>query len=151
MKELYKMKPIQFQKITWEKIRDVFYTPTPELKYKYLGYMCNPYPERSGANKLVWDFVKLVDAKAKRWWTPRWFLRLLHLLGNDNSIVRMRNYRLHKLHQWLTKGYLIRDMKTKWDITDLRIYGSFDDECYAYLDQIIVTIKLLLKEGTNHE
>lgn len=145
------MKPAIMQKITWQKIRDVFYTPTKELKYKYLGYVYNPFKmakdyEGKIAESLVWDFVELVDEKAKRWWTPRWFLRLLHLYGNDNSIIRMRNYKLHKLHSWLTKGYFIRDMKLKWSDSDLRIYGSFDNECYEYLRSIELKMKDLFKE-----
>jgi hypothetical protein len=48
------------------------------------------------------------------------------LFGNDNSIVRVRNWTLHNLSRRLTKGYLIVDYKTKWQWYDLRIsiYGN---------------------------
>lgn len=139
------------QKITWEKIRDVFYAPTKELKYKYLGYVYNPYKHANYyagkvAEAAIWDFIELVDTKAKRWWTPRWFLRLLHLYGNDNSIIRMRNLKVHNLHRKLTRGYLITDIKTKWDSSDVRVYGSFDDECYEYLKRMEKLILNAYKE-----
>ena len=45
----------------------------------------------------------------------------LELFGNDNSIVRVRNLKLHNLHRRITKGYRFIDWKTKWDWYDLRI------------------------------
>jgi hypothetical protein len=43
------------------------------------------------------------------------------LFGNDKSIVRVRNFTLHKLHRKLTKGIMLIDYKTKWEWYDLRI------------------------------
>jgi hypothetical protein len=48
----------------------------------------------------------------------------LYLFGNDNSIVRVRNFTLHRLFQKLTKGIRIWDYKTKWTDYDLRISVS---------------------------
>jgi len=70
--------------------------------------------------------IIFLDHKAKRWWCPRWFLRFLHLFGNDNSIVRVRNRTLANLSDKLTKGIMMVDYKTKWTWYDLRIsiYGD---------------------------
>jgi hypothetical protein len=70
--------------------------------------------------------VIFIDYKAKPKWCPRWFLRFLHLFGNDNSIVRVRNRRLSNLKRRLTKGIQLTDYKTKWYDYDLRIsvYGT---------------------------
>jgi len=62
-----------------------------------------------------------MDYEAKPWWCPRWFLRFLHIFGNDKSIVRVRNRRLSNLHRKLTKGIQFWDWKTKWYHYDLRI------------------------------
>ena len=43
------------------------------------------------------------------------------MFGNDRSIVRVRNYKLHNLFVDLTKGIKINDYKTKWTNYDLRI------------------------------
>jgi hypothetical protein len=62
-----------------------------------------------------------MDYEAKPWWCPRWFLRFLHIFGNDKSIVRVRNWTLSNLHRKLTKGIQFWDWKTKWSHYDLRI------------------------------
>ena len=43
------------------------------------------------------------------------------MFGNDKSIVRVRNRRLHNLSRKLTKGIMMWDYKTKWENYDLRI------------------------------
>jgi hypothetical protein len=70
--------------------------------------------------------IIFMDYKAKPKWCPRWFLRFLHLFGNDNSIVRVRNWTLSNLKRKLTKGIQLTDYKTKWEWYDLRIsvYGN---------------------------
>jgi hypothetical protein len=62
-----------------------------------------------------------MDAEAKPTWCPRWFLRFLDVFGNDKSIVRVRNRKLHNLFRKLTKGIVFWDYKTKWSDYDLRI------------------------------
>jgi len=62
-----------------------------------------------------------MDYEAKPKWCPRWFLRFLHVFGNDKSIVRVRNLTLSNLHRKLTKGIQFWDWKTKWSNYDLRI------------------------------
>ena len=71
--------------------------------------------------KTLRPLVLAMDYEAKPFWCPRWFLRFLHVFGNDKSIVRVRNRRLHNLHQRLTKGITFYDWKTKWTDYDLRI------------------------------
>ena len=63
-------------------------------------------------------------------------MRFLHLFGNDNSIVRMRNKRLHDLHKKITKGIFIWDYKTKWHWYDLRISVTGDEQISNLADDI---------------
>ena len=80
--------------------------------------------------------VIFMDHKARSKWCPRWFLRFLHLFGNDNSIVRVRNHRLSNLKNKLTKGIMIWDYKTKWQSYDLRISVSGDQQINDLADDI---------------
>ncbi len=115
---------IHTMNIKWEHIRAVFFPKNFHEKYHYLGSI--PWKEDSELFLAMEPLVIFMDHKAKPWWCPRWVLRFLHLFGNDNSIVRVRNWTLHKLSRRLTKGYLIVDYKTKWQWYDLRIsvYGN---------------------------
>jgi hypothetical protein len=102
-------------------------------EYDYLGYAwynINKDGTLSAANRLLRGFFKQVDKVARPWWCPRFVLRLLHLFGSDNSIVRVRNWKLHNLERRLTKGIAITD--TKWKYDSFRIYGYFTEE----LDQL---------------
>ena len=100
-------------------IRGIFLPDGFEEKYSYLGSV--PYNEDSEVFKAMYPLVLAMDYEAKPKWCPRWFLRFLHLFGNDKSIVRVRNFTLHKLHRKLTKGIMLIDYKTKWEWYDLRI------------------------------
>ena len=119
-----KRKYITTRDITLDDIRAVFFPKTFNEKYGYLG--CVPWNDDSDIFKAMEPLVIFMDYKAKPWWCPRFVLRLLHLFGNDNSIVRVRNRRLSELKRKLTKGYTITDYKTKWAWYDLRIsvYGT---------------------------
>jgi len=88
-------------------------------RYGYLGITF--YKEDSEYYKALYPLVLAMDYEAKPWWCPRWFLRFLHIFGNDKSIVRVRNRRLSNLHRKLTKGIQFWDWKTKWSNYDLRI------------------------------
>jgi hypothetical protein len=79
------------------------------------------YTEDSEYYKVLYPLVLAMDYEAKPDWCPRWFLRFLHVFGNDKSIVRVRNHRLSNLHRKLTKGIQFWDWKTKWHQYDLRI------------------------------
>jgi hypothetical protein len=105
--------------ITWDNIRAVFFPKDFYEKYKYLGSV--PYNEGSDIFNALYPLVMLMDREAKPWWCPRWFLRFLHLFGNDNSIVRVRNFYLYNIHRRITKGIMFIDYKTKWHDYDLRI------------------------------
>ena len=105
--------------IDLDDIREVFFPNGFEEKYSYLGSV--PYNEDSEVFKAMYPLVLAMDYEAKPRWCPRWFLRFLHLFGNDKSIVRVRNFTLHKLHRKLTKGIMLIDYKTKWEWYDLRI------------------------------
>ena len=112
-----KMKYITTRNLEWSDIRYIFF-PSKLEKYGYLGISLYP---KSEFTKVLMPLVLAMDYEAKPWWCPRWFLRFLHVFGNDKSLVRVRNRRLHDLHRKLTKGILFWDWKTKWSHYDLRI------------------------------
>jgi hypothetical protein len=112
-----KMKYITTRNLEWSDIQYIFF-PTKWDKY---GYLNITFYKDSEFNKILLPLVLAMDYEAKPWWCPRWFLRFLHVFGNDKSLVRVRNRRLHELHRKLTKGILFWDWKTKWSHYDLRI------------------------------
>ena len=112
-----KMKYITTRNIQWSDLRYIFF-PTEEDKY---GYLNATFYKDSEFNKVLRPLVLAMDYEAKPKWCPRWFLRFLHVFGNDKSLVRVRNFRLHYLHRRLTKGIMFWDWKTKWTDYDLRI------------------------------
>jgi hypothetical protein len=106
---------IHTRDIELDDLRYIFF-PKGFEKYGYLGYI--PYREDK---TLIHALVMAMDAEAKPAWCPRWFLRFLDVFGNDKSIVRVRNRKLHNLFRKLTKGIVFWDYKTKWSDYDLRI------------------------------
>ena len=105
--------------IRWSDIRAVFFPKDFGEKYRYLG--TSVWREDSEYYKALFPLVLALDYEARPKWCPRWFLRFLHLFGSDNSIVRVRNRKLHNLERKLTKGIAFVDWKTKWEWYDLRI------------------------------
>ena len=110
---------VYLKNIYLDDIRAVFFPRNFYEKYRYLGSV--PYMEGSELFDALYPLIMYLDRKAKPSWCPRWVLRFLHLFGSDNSLVRVRNHRLHSLKQKLTKGFLVFDYKTKWSNYDLRI------------------------------
>ena len=113
------------KKITLKDIRVIFFPKNFHEKYSYLGAV--PYRDEK---TMIHALVIAMDYEAKPKWCPRWFLRFLDLFGNDNSIVRIRNYTLHRLFKKLTKGITFWDYKTKWADYDLRISISAPEYLY---------------------
>ena len=105
--------------ITWEDIRKIFFPKNFYERYQYLGSV--PYDELGAIFEVMEPLVIFMDYKARPWWCPRWFLRFLHLFGNDNSIVRVRNRFLSNLSNKITGYIMLMDYKTKWQYYDLRI------------------------------
>lgn len=110
---------VYLRPITLRQIWEVFFPTNFYQKYRYLGIV--PYEEMGDMFKAVYPLALAMDYGAKPKWCPRWFLRFLHLFGNDNSIVRVRSYRLSRLKTRLTKGIMMYDIKTKWEWYDLRL------------------------------
>jgi hypothetical protein len=109
---------IHTRNLEWDDLRYIFFPKSFE-KYGYLGiYM---WKDDGVYFKALYPLVLAMDYEAKPKWCPRWFLRFLHVFGNDKSIVRVRNHRLSNLHRKLTKGIVFWDWKTKWSHYDLRI------------------------------
>jgi hypothetical protein len=107
---------IHTKDITWKDIRVIFYPKTFYEKFNYFGAV--PYTKDMS---MLHALIVAMDYEARPSWCPRWFLRFLHLFGNDNSVVRVRNFRLNRLHYKITKGVFMWDYKTKWQWYDLRI------------------------------
>ena len=118
-----KYKFIHTRDITSGDLRAVFFPRTFAEKYRYLG--TSIWNEDTDTFRALFPLVLALDYEAKPKWCPRWFLRFLQLFGSDNSIVRVRNRKLHDLQRKLTKGIMFMDWKTKWSDYDLRIsiYG----------------------------
>ena len=113
-----RMKYITTRNLEWSDIRYIFF-PSKLEKYCYLSITF--YREDSEFTKALMPLVLAMDYEAKPFWCPRWFLRFLHVFGNDKSVVRVRNRKLSDLHRKLTKGIVFFDWKTKWYNYDLRI------------------------------
>ena len=125
---------IHTKDITLDDLRSVFFPKSFHEKYRYLGAI--PWREDGEIFKAMEPLVIFMDYRAKPKWCPRWFLRFLHLFGNDNSIVRVRNMKIHNLHRKLTKGIMIYDYKTKWEWYDLRISIAGDKQMSDLADDI---------------
>jgi hypothetical protein len=110
---------IHTRNIGLDDLRYIFFPKNFADKYGYLG--TSVWNEESRYFKALYPLVLALDYEAKPKWCPRWFLRFLHIFGNDKSIVRVRNRRLSNLHRKLTKGIQFWDWKTKWTDYDLRI------------------------------
>lgn len=128
-KQKYKFPPVELSDVWAALFPKDFHD-----KYRYLGVV--PWIEESDIHRAMLPLVIFMDYKARPWWCPRFVLRLLHLFGDDNSVVRVRNWRLSQLKRRLTKGYGIWDYKTKWTPYDLRISISGCDQCYELSDAI---------------
>jgi hypothetical protein len=109
---------IHTRTIEWDDFRYIFFPKGFEEKYGYLG---TAIWEESSFFKYMYPLVLAMDYEAKPKWCPRWFLRFLHVFGDDKSVVRVRNRYLSDLHGKLTKGIQFWDWKTKWSDYDLRI------------------------------
>jgi hypothetical protein len=125
---------IHTRDITWEDIRKVFFPKDFYEKYQYLGSV--PYNELGPIFEVMEPLVIFMDYKARPWWCPRWFLRFLHLFGNDNSIVRVRNRFLSNLNHKITGYIMLMDYKTKWTEYDLRISVVGDRQVQNLADAI---------------
>lgn len=110
---------IYTRSIKLDDFRYIFFPKNFHEKYSYLGSV--PYNDEGSYFKVMLPLVLAMDYEAKPKFCPRWFLRFLEVFGNDRSIVRVRNWTLHNLHQKLTKGMRFIDYKTKWSDYDLRI------------------------------
>jgi len=99
-------------------LRYIFF-PKGFEKYGYLGTQI--WNETGDYFKALYPLVLAMDYEAKPKYCPRWFLRFLHVYGDDRSIVRVRYRPLHNLKNKLTKGIAFIDWKTKWYDYDLRI------------------------------
>jgi hypothetical protein len=125
---------IHTRNITWDDIRAVFFPKNFYEKYHYLGSV--PYNELGDTFEAMEPLVIFMDHKAKPKWCPRWFLRFLHLFGDDNSIVRVRNRFLSNLKCKITGHIAMMDYKTKWTNYDLRISVVGDRQVQNLADAI---------------
>ena len=125
---------IHTKNITWNDVRAVFFPKDFHEKYHYLGSV--PWKENSPMFEALEPLVVFMDYKARPWWCPRFVLRFLHLFGDDNSIVRVRNRTLSNLKRRITNGFTIYDYKTKWQWYDLRISIGGTQQMWNLCDAI---------------
>lgn len=114
-----KQGPVHTMNITMGHLIDVFRPKTFYDKYNYIGAV--PWIEDGDIFKAMEPLIIFMDYKMRPKWCPKWFLRFLYLFGCDNSIIRVRNWKLYNLFSKITKGYRLMDYKTKWEWYDLRI------------------------------
>jgi hypothetical protein len=124
---------IYTRSIKLDDLRYIFF-PKGFEKYGYLGTQL--WNENGASFKTLYPLVLALDYEAKPKWCPRWFLRFLDVFGNDKSIVRVRNRKLHNLFKRLTKGIAFVDWKTKWSDYDLRISISAPKHLQDLADDI---------------
>jgi len=124
---------VVFDRVTLKQFLNCF-SMGRDHKYHYLGISWNIFHEKTDLYNYLEDFIKFVDIKAKPWWCPRFILNLLHLYGDDNSIVRCRNQHISYVKRVLTKGICINDIKVKYGT--LRVYGLFTQEIYDKLSEV---------------
>ena len=124
---------IHTRNLEWDDLRYIFF-PSKLEKYGYLNITF--YRDDSPYYLALLPLVLAMDHEAKPKWCPRWFLRFLHVFGNDKSLVRVRNRRLSNLHRKLTKGIQFWDWKTKWTHYDLRISISAPEHLQNLADDI---------------
>ena len=125
---------IHTRSIKLDDLRYIFFPKGFHEKYSYLGSV--PYNEDGPYFKAMLPLVLAMDYEARHKLCPKWFLRFLEVFGNDRSIVRVRNFTLHNLHQRLTKGIRFIDYKTKWSDYDLRISISAPKHLQDLADDI---------------
>ena len=125
---------INTRSIKLDDLRYIFFPKDFNEKYSYLGSV--PYNEDGPYFKAMLPLVLAMDYEARPKLCPKWFLRFLEVFGNDRSIVRVRNFTLHNLHQKLTKGMRFIDYKTKWSDYDLRISISAPKHLQDLADDI---------------
>lgn len=138
MKKNTNNKPAQFYPITFKRIWECFTD-----KRRYIGIDWNLFGEGHEGYRLIEEFLNFVAREANPYYLPHWFLNLLHLYGNDNSIVRCRNLTISNWHRKLTHGIMIRDIKEKWGT--LRIYGSFTQKIQNKLEILEKEIEPMLQ------
>jgi len=124
---------IHTRDIEWSDLRYIFF-PSKLERYGYMNITF--YQEDSPYYRALMPLVLAMDYEAKPKWCPRWFLRFLHVFGDDKSVVRVRNRRLSNLHRKLTKGIQFWDWKTKWYNYDLRISISGPNHLQDLADDI---------------
>jgi hypothetical protein len=125
---------IYTRNIELDDFRYIFFPKDFNEEYGYLGSV--PYNEDGPYFKALLPLVLAMDYEARPKLCPKWFLRFLEVFGNDRSIVRVRNFTLHNLHQKLTKGMRFIDYKTKWEDYDLRISISAPKHLQDLADDI---------------
>ena len=127
---------VTFRPIELKDVWACFFPKDEWEYYRYLGYVSFLYRKGTKEYELIKSLVEFIESKAKPTWCPRFIPRLLHLFGNDNSIVRCRSQRVSRWHRKLLRGIFINDMKTKWDYYDVRVYGSFTQDIHNKIDEI---------------
>ncbi len=135
LKKHFNMIKVTFRPIEFKDVWACFFPKDEHEYYRYLGYVSFLYKKGTEEYNLIKQLVEFIEKEARPYWCPRFIIRLLHLFGNDNSIVRCRSQRLSRWHRILLGGIFITDMKTKWDYYDIRVYGSLTRKIQNKIDE----------------
>lgn len=118
------------------------FNPHKEKEFVYLGYSYIPYHPIE--DKKYYDIIRgmqiEIDRKLRPFWIPKWVMRWLYYLGHKTVFHVKRRWASNLLRKILKYNW-ITDIKTKWDITDIRIYGMFTDEIEKIVDDAVEKIE----------
>lgn len=109
-------------------IINCFY-PNEYTEFIYLGHVDYLFEKETKEYNIIKDFILVVDGAARPKWCPKWFLRLLELYKDNNSLA-------NKLHNKITKGIRIMNMSVVDHSYDILIYGYFNPEIKYKIEKI---------------
>lgn len=109
-------------------IINCFY-PNEYTEFIYLGHVDYLFEKETKEYNIIKDFILVVDGAARPKWCPKWFLRLLELYKDNNSLA-------NKLHNKITKGIRIMNMSVVDHSYDISIYGYFNPEINYKIEKI---------------
>lgn len=138
-----KHKSVYLRDITLDDLRAIFFPKNTTEELKYLGDTWNLFNEGTYKHILYNRFLWKVDKLTKPWWCPRVALRLLHVFGNDRSVVRVRNWTLHRIFNWIVDDTVIFQTKVKYGT--IRVYGHFNQEIYDEITKLEKIINPMLE------
>jgi len=107
----------------------ICFFPNEYTEFIYLGTIDYLFEKNTKEYNIIRDFILVVDGVARPKWCPKWFLRLLELYKDNNSIV-------NKLHSKITKNIRITNMSTTYHSHNIIIQGYFNPEIMYSIERL---------------